>query len=287
MILLRLDQSTTPSGGGFHLGHIQPLLLSLVLQMVYFQPKIVDLSYESDILLQYPHVVLAVHLGVLKQFPLQTLHRLLKVFPLAVVLELDVGIKFLLFDTVRHVLFIEIVHVLAKRLWLLNVLDAFVQVVLEPLDDGLTVGHSLSLLHDVLLQCSLLTLQLFDVDLELLVFLVVILQVRVHRLDLFLHFCNVVIFGVDLCLELLDFVVKNKLKLFELLVLLLQIVNSAFLLTYSPVALPYLTVIVRLILCKLIDPFLLLPSLILILTELLLLFQHLLFEFLMIPFADP
>mmetsp|Transcript_127451 Transcript_127451/g.360643 ORF Transcript_127451/g.360643 Transcript_127451/m.360643 type:complete len:789 (+) Transcript_127451:685-3051(+) len=160
------------------------------------------------------------------------------------------------------------------------------QIVLEPFDDRLAICHLFPLRHDLLLQAPLLALELFYIYLQLLVLPVVVLQVRVHRLDLLLHLGDAVVLRVDLQLELPDLVIQDELELLELLVLLLQVVDALLLVRDGLVALLDL-LLVRVLVLHQDDDFLLrLPVLLLLLPHVVLLLLHRALEVVVVLVVD-
>mmetsp|Transcript_126178 Transcript_126178/g.223547 ORF Transcript_126178/g.223547 Transcript_126178/m.223547 type:complete len:372 (-) Transcript_126178:2254-3369(-) len=257
-----------------------------MLQVVDLAAEIVDLSDQCHVLLQDPHVVLPVNVRILQQLPLQALYRFLQVVTLPVVLTLDITVKLLLLDAVGHVFLVEGRDRIPQLLRLLDKLHALMQIVLEALDDCLTICHLLPLSHNLLLKAPLPLLQLVDVNLQLLILSVVILKLDIHSLDLLLHLGDAVILRVDLRLQLLDLVVQDKLEFLKFLIVFLQIVDALLLVTNGLIALLDFLLVVVTLLGQLVNPLLLLLRLLLILLELFLALLHLPLELLMISFVD-
>mmetsp|Transcript_9302 Transcript_9302/g.21480 ORF Transcript_9302/g.21480 Transcript_9302/m.21480 type:complete len:453 (+) Transcript_9302:640-1998(+) len=257
-----------------------------MLQVVDLATQVVDLSNQSDILLQDSHVVLPMNLRILEELLLETLHRLLQVVSLSVVLTLDVAVELLVFDTIRNVFLVQTLSGVSQSGWFLDELHGLVQVILEPLDDRLAVTHLLALANDFFLKALLFVAELLDVDLELFVFSVVVLKVRIHGLDSQLHDVNVVILWINLCFQFTDLVVENELELLQLLVLLLEVIDSALFVANCPIAVfDFLKVVIS-VLDQLVYLLLLLSRLFLVVTKLLFLFRHLAFQVLVIPLVN-
>mmetsp|Transcript_43463 Transcript_43463/g.69540 ORF Transcript_43463/g.69540 Transcript_43463/m.69540 type:complete len:271 (-) Transcript_43463:4528-5340(-) len=79
--------------------------------------------------------------------------------------------------------------------------------------------------------------KLTDHQVERCVALLILLQFKIHLLNLVSHIRNFVFTRLDLALKFFDFVVEYKLELFKLLVFLLQIVDSLLLVLNSLFAL--------------------------------------------------
>mmetsp|Transcript_21577 Transcript_21577/g.35934 ORF Transcript_21577/g.35934 Transcript_21577/m.35934 type:complete len:425 (+) Transcript_21577:667-1941(+) len=114
----------------------------------------------------------------------------------------------------------------------------------------------------------------------------VVLQIRVHGLDLLFHLCNLVILRIDLCLQFSDLVVQHKFELLELLILFLQLIDLPFLVADGAIPLPDLFGIVIPLLVQLGDLLLFFPFLFFVSHQLIIFLLHLLIQLLAVALVD-
>ena len=192
-------------------------------------PELVDLLDERHVLVHQRHVVLLVRLHVLGELALELVDGFLQVLSLAVVFALDILIRGLVVDVLGHVLGVKRLDLLGQTLRGLDVFRSLVEILLEGVNRGVPVLDGLLLSLDVLAHPEELVAKILDGEVEVGVALVVPLQLLVHLGDLRFHVGDVLLSWFDGPFELLDLEVEDKLELFELLVLLLQIVDSLLL----------------------------------------------------------
>mmetsp|Transcript_26395 Transcript_26395/g.58050 ORF Transcript_26395/g.58050 Transcript_26395/m.58050 type:complete len:243 (-) Transcript_26395:1222-1950(-) len=166
-------------------------------------------------------------------------------------------------------------------------LHAVAEVQLEALDELEVFPQPALLRLDLLLQGTLLHLQLGDVKSKLLVLPHVVVQLSIHGLDLGHHGGNVVILGVDLSFELFDLIVQDELEFLQLLILLPQVIDTLLLICNGLVALFNLLLVRVLLFQQATNLLLCLPVLLLLFADSLLLFLHLALEVIEVLLVDP
>ena len=104
---------------------------------------------------------------------------------------------------------------------IVDVLHHIVDRVLKALDIGVVVADLIAVGLDDVLHLRLAVAQIIHDLAKAGVRAVVALEGSVHLIGLLLQLADLLLFGLDLTLQFLDFVVEHKLKLLQLLRLLL------------------------------------------------------------------
>jgi len=133
----------------------------------------------------------------------------------------------------KYVLLVKRYKSLLKFLVVLNLEQTFVDVLHKfLLVSFLLVGNQLEVLH-LLHEAILSHSQVINNQLQVFVNASEMVDFLLHRVGLLLKLIQLFLAGTNVTLQLLDFVVKHKLKLLQLLGFLLKIVNSLILVTNS------------------------------------------------------
>jgi hypothetical protein len=105
-------------------------------------------------------------LRVLCKLPLEAINRFLEVLTLSGSFSLQVGILLKAQGLVPTVLMIEKLDLLLEKLWLLDVGDHGLDVMLDSLQEELSIALAVALLEDLLLQPVLLELEIGNTEVQ-------------------------------------------------------------------------------------------------------------------------